>query len=98
MNATGRVNRPKRIKMPPIPIWDNNEAVPPFGGIPIGKAKSFTVPARMNMIAAMMRSMLCKYGLHACHLATRVNSFLLLPFSILLVPSIALFRFIFYWV
>jgi hypothetical protein len=98
MNAVGRVNRPKRIKMPPnvsrmppIPIWDINEAVLPLGGIPIGKAKSITVPVRMNIIAAAMRRRLCKYGLHACHLVARVISFLLLIFSILYILSISLF-------
>jgi hypothetical protein len=33
----------------------------------MGKAKSFIVPARMNMNAATMRRMLCSCGAHADH-------------------------------
>ena len=48
--------------------------MPPFGGIPTGKAKSFIVPAGMNMSAATMRSTLCSCGPQADHFATRLGT------------------------
>ena len=58
-NATGRVKRPKRSRAPPntsrappTQICEGNGAVPPAGGMPAGKAKSFIVPGRMNRRAA----------------------------------------------
>jgi hypothetical protein len=41
-----------------------NFAVPPSGGIPAGKAKSFDEPTSMNMNAATMRSTLRSCGAH----------------------------------
>ncbi len=68
MNATGLVNKPKIRRAPPKvsripanPASESRLTVPPFGGIPTGKAKSFTVPARKNMIAAIILSTLCRF-------------------------------------
>jgi hypothetical protein len=58
------VKRPSKRSAPPnisrqapSPIWDIRGTVPP-DGIMAGKAKSFVVPAVMNMNAATMRSRL----------------------------------------
>jgi hypothetical protein len=74
MNATGRVKRPRSnsrppntSRTPPIQISVPNVAVWPFGGMPIGKAKSFEVPASMNVAAATMRSTLRSGPCHDDH-------------------------------
>jgi hypothetical protein len=43
----------------------------PSGGIPVGKAKSFIVPAGINMNAPMMRSTLSRYGPQDDHFTAR---------------------------
>ena len=57
--------------MPPIQICDPNAAVPPFGGMPAGKAKIFIVPASMNIAAATIRSALTQLRAERRPLLTR---------------------------
>src|SRR5437879_199673 len=75
--ATGRVKRPSSKKAPPtvsrtpaIQNSDSGVAVAPVGGIPIGKANSFMVPAWKKMKAVMMRSVLSSRGAQLDHFAT----------------------------
>src|SRR5688572_4509586 len=77
MKATGRVNSPSRSRpppttssRPPIPACDSHGTVPPSGGTPAGKAKSFIVPDGMKMNAAAMRSTLWSCGPQLAHFAT----------------------------
>ena len=48
--------------------------MPPFGGIPMGNPKSFTVPACTKMRAATIRSTLRSCGPQPDHLAARVGA------------------------
>src|SRR2546422_8047464 len=61
---------PNVSRIPASPNSDSSGTVPPCGGTPMGKAKSFIVPAWMNMNAATMRSTLRSCGAEADHFVT----------------------------
>src|SRR3989442_7366447 len=79
----GRVKRPSSRKGPPtvsrtpaIQNSDSGVAVAPLGGIPIGEAKSFIVPACMKMDAGRMRSTLSSPGGPLAHFVTTLGAVL----------------------
>src|SRR6267154_2640691 len=72
INATGRVNRPRKKSVPPTTSMtpanhtsDPTAAVPPPGMIAAGKANHFAEPTWKYRKATMILRMLRRYGAHS---------------------------------